>query len=95
MPLGTVAPQARGLPVKTLWAARRNSPAQWGTQSVKVFDQVVAHTGLNEKEARNAGFEPVTADTGVWDHKVYYPPAHKSNIRVTADKETRKLWERR
>jgi NADPH-dependent 2,4-dienoyl-CoA reductase/sulfur reductase-like enzyme len=62
-----------------------------GTQSVKIFDKVVARTGLNEREARDAGFDPKTADFETWDHKVYYPNAVKLYIRVTADSTTGKL----
>lgn len=46
-----------------------------GTQVVKVFDQVAARTGLRDKEALEAGFDPLTVALTVWDHKVYYPGA--------------------
>jgi pyruvate/2-oxoglutarate dehydrogenase complex dihydrolipoamide dehydrogenase (E3) component len=51
----------------------------------------VARTGLNENEANRAGFRPLSADFETWDHKVYYPAVEKLYIRVTADKETRKI----
>ncbi|HBE80783.1 MAG TPA: hypothetical protein DDW65_23805 [Firmicutes bacterium] len=38
-----------------------------------------------------ARFQPVSADFETWDHKVYYPAAEKLYIRVTADKESRKI----
>jgi hypothetical protein len=36
-----------------------------------VFDLVVARTGLNDAEARQAGLDPLTVEEQVWDHKVY------------------------
>lgn len=91
MPLGTVAHKQGRIAGENALGGAAEFAGTLGTQSVKVFDKVVARTGLNEKEARSAGFKPVTADAEVWDHKVYYPPAHKLNIRVTADRETRRL----
>lgn len=91
MPLGTVAHKQGSVAGENALGGRAEFAGTLGTQSVKIFDKVVARTGLNEKEARDAGFQPVTADSEVWDHKVYYPPAHKLHIRVTADRETGKL----
>ena len=54
-----------------------------GTQVVKVFDLVVARTGLRDAKAKDAGFDPLTVEATVWDHKVYYPGAHDMHIRVT------------
>jgi NADPH-dependent 2,4-dienoyl-CoA reductase/sulfur reductase-like enzyme len=42
-----------------------------GTQVVKLFDQIVARTGLRHDEARRAGFDPLTTETTVWDRKTY------------------------
>jgi NADPH-dependent 2,4-dienoyl-CoA reductase/sulfur reductase-like enzyme len=62
-----------------------------GTQAVKIFDLVVARTGLRDREAIEAGFEPLTVESENWDHKVYYPGAHKMRIRLTGDRKTGKL----
>jgi NADPH-dependent 2,4-dienoyl-CoA reductase/sulfur reductase-like enzyme len=62
-----------------------------GTQSVKIFDKVIARTGLNDKEAKGGGFNPISVDCEPWDHKVYYPTAEKLYIKVTADKATKKI----
>ena len=53
-----------------------------GTQSVRLFDLVVARTGLNDTDARAAGFEPLSASSEHWDHKVYYPVAKRMLIRI-------------
>ncbi len=62
-----------------------------GTQVVQVFDLVAARTGLRDAGAREAGFDPLTAQVGVWDHKMYYPGAHRLHLRVTGDRPTGRL----
>lgn len=59
-----------------------------GTQAVKVFDLVATRTGLRDAEAREAGFDPLTVQVETWDHKVYYPGAHRLHLRVTGDRQT-------
>src|SRR5262249_52419273 len=41
--------------------------------------------------AAKAGLEPLSVDSSVWDHKAYYPGAHKMMIRLTADLRTGRL----
>ena len=62
-----------------------------GTQSIKLFDMVVARTGLDEKEAQAAGFNPISSEIEAWDHKIYYPPAYNTYLKVIADKKSRKI----
>jgi NADPH-dependent 2,4-dienoyl-CoA reductase/sulfur reductase-like enzyme len=62
-----------------------------GTQVVKVFDLVIARTGLRDDEAVRAGFDPFTVESTTWDHKVYYPEAHEVRFRVTGDRKTGRL----
>jgi NADPH-dependent 2,4-dienoyl-CoA reductase/sulfur reductase-like enzyme len=62
-----------------------------GTQVVKVFDLVAARTGLRDDEAREAGFDPLTTQVDTWDHKIYYPGAHRLHICVTGDRRTGRL----
>lgn len=62
-----------------------------GTQSLKVFGLAVARTGLADADAREAGFEPLTVQTKVNDHKAYYPGAVPLLLRVTGDRRTGRL----
>lgn len=62
-----------------------------GTQSLKLFDTVIARTGLDKKEAREAGFQPIQAEVEAWDHKIYYPPAYKTRVHVVADARSRRI----
>jgi NADPH-dependent 2,4-dienoyl-CoA reductase/sulfur reductase-like enzyme len=63
-------------------------PGTLGTQSIKLFNTVIARTGFNDQEAMEAGFQPLTIDFETWDHKVYYQPAYIIRIRFTADRKT-------
>jgi NADPH-dependent 2,4-dienoyl-CoA reductase/sulfur reductase-like enzyme len=91
LPLGTVAHKQGRIAGENIIGGNKEFTGTLGTQSVKIFDKVVARTGLNEKEAIGAGFKPVSADLETWDHKAYYPPAEKLLIRVTADQETTRI----
>ena len=58
---------------------------------VKVFELAIARTGLLDREAAEAGFNPVTIESEFWDHKAYYPGATKLHFRVTGDRSTGQL----
>ncbi|MGI5243133.1 FAD-dependent oxidoreductase [Dactylosporangium sp. CA-139066] len=62
-----------------------------GTQAVKVFDLVVAGTGLRDQAARDAGYAPITVASIADDHKAYYPGATPIRVRVTGDRSTGRL----
>ncbi len=62
MPLGTVAHKQGRIAGENALGGHVEFAGTLGTQSVKIFDKVVARTGLNGNEARNARFQPVTAD---------------------------------
>ena len=59
-----------------------------GTQVVKIFDLVVARTGLRDHEATSIGLDPVTVHSSPYDHKAYYPTAYPITFRVTGDATT-------
>jgi NADPH-dependent 2,4-dienoyl-CoA reductase/sulfur reductase-like enzyme len=91
LPLGTVSHKQGRIAGENAVGGNKEFAGSMGTQSVKIFDTVVARTGLNDKEAVQAGFLPVSADFETWDHKAYYPPADKLFIRVMADKKTKRV----
>ncbi len=62
-----------------------------GTQVLRVFDKVVARTGLNQVELTQTGFAPITITTELDDHKAYMTNAKKMTIRLTADKNNHQL----
>ncbi len=91
LPLGSTAHKQGRVAGENAVGGNREFQGTLGTQVVKVFDVVVARTGLREDEALAAGFEPLTVDTEVWDHKVYYPGARRLRVRMTGDRGTGRL----
>ncbi|MFB2837221.1 FAD-dependent oxidoreductase [Floridanema evergladense] len=91
LPLGTTAHKQGRVAGANAVGGNQEFAGSLGTQVVKIFDLAVARTGLRDREALAAGFDPLTVESEVWDHKVYYPGAHQLRIRVTGDRQTGKL----
>ncbi len=91
LPLGTTAHKQGRIAGENAVGGQQEFAGSLGTQVVKVFDLVVARTGLRDAEAKDAGFDPLTVEATIWDHKVYYPGAHEMHIRVTGDQKTGRL----
>jgi len=91
LPLGTTAHKQGRIAGENAVGGHREFAGTLGTQVVKVFDVVVARTGLRDEEARGAGFDPLTVESTCWDHKVYYPGAHELRFLITGDRQTGRL----
>ncbi|GCE25111.1 putative pyridine nucleotide-disulphide oxidoreductase [Dictyobacter alpinus] len=91
LPLGTTAHKQGRIAGENSAGHPKAFHGSLGTQVLKVFDLAIARTGLREDEALAAGFAPFTHDAIHWDHKVYYPGAHKLRIRITGDRNTGRL----
>ena len=89
--LGTIAHKQGRVAGENAVGGDRRFAGALGTQSLKVFDLAIARTGLNERDARSARFDPVTVDSEVNDHKAYYPGAVPLRIRLTGDRRTGRL----
>lgn len=90
-PLGTTAHKQGRVAGENMLDANREFAGSVGTQVVKVFDLVIARTGLRESEAAHEGFRAATSDITVSDHKGYYPGAQPIRCRVTGDLDTGRL----
>ncbi|MBU0495875.1 MAG: FAD-dependent oxidoreductase [Chloroflexi bacterium] len=66
-------------------------PGVLGTAVLKVFDYNVGKTGLTEQQARDAGYDVVTALAPSPDCAHYYPTHKLVFIKLIADRETGKL----
>jgi NADPH-dependent 2,4-dienoyl-CoA reductase/sulfur reductase-like enzyme len=62
-----------------------------GTAVTKICAHEVARTGLNETEARDAGFEIATAIIESTTRASYYPGAAPITVKVVADRATGRL----
>ncbi len=91
MPLGSTAHKQGRAAGENAAGGHAVFQGSLGTQVVKIFDQVAARTGLRDMEANMAGFDPLTIECEIWDHKVYYPGAKRLIIRITGDRVTRRL----
>jgi NADPH-dependent 2,4-dienoyl-CoA reductase/sulfur reductase-like enzyme len=91
MPLGTTAHKQGLVAGENAAGGDKEFQGSLGTQVVKIFELVVARTGLRDSEAKLAGFDPLSVDYKGWDHKAYYPGAQKMIVRLTGDRPTGKL----
>jgi NADPH-dependent 2,4-dienoyl-CoA reductase/sulfur reductase-like enzyme len=91
LPLGTTAHKQGRIAGENALGGHQQFAGTLGTQVVKVFDTVIARTGLRDDEAKNAGFDPLTVGSTNWDHKVYYPDARALCILVTGDRKSGRL----
>lgn len=91
LPLGTTAHRQGRVAGENAVGGKVEFAGTLGTQVVKVFDLVIARTGLRDSEASQVGFDPLTVESKLWDHNVYYPGAHELIIRVTGDRKSGRL----
>ncbi len=91
LPLGTTAHKQGRIAAENALGHEREFAGSLGTQVVKVFDLVIARTGLRDHEADHAGFDPLTLASQADDHKAYYPGSHPIQMRYTADTSTGRL----
>ena len=91
LPLGTTAHKQGRIAAENMIGGEREFAGSLGTQVVKVFDLVIARTGLRDHEALSADFDPVTVASQADDHKAYYPGSHPIQMRYTADRGTGRL----
>ncbi|MGC9195492.1 MAG: FAD-dependent oxidoreductase [Syntrophobacteraceae bacterium] len=91
MPLGTIAHKQGRIAGENALGGEREFQGSLGTQAVKIFDLVAGRTGLRNCEALAVGLEPLTVETEAWDHKAYYPGAHKLWIRITGERSSHRL----
>ncbi len=91
VPLGTTAHKQGRVAGDTIMGGTLEYAGTLGTQAVKLFDRVAAATGLRSTQARAAGFDPLTVQIDVDDHKVYYPGATMLSVRLTGDRGTGRL----
>jgi NADPH-dependent 2,4-dienoyl-CoA reductase/sulfur reductase-like enzyme len=91
LPLGTTAHKQGRVAGENAVGGSQEFAGTLGTQVVKIFDLVVARTGLLDKEASEAGFDPLTVSLEAWDHKVYYPGVSLLHICLTGDRKTNRL----
>lgn len=91
LPLGTTSHKQGRVAGENAVGGESVFAGSLGTQVVKIFDQVIARTGLRHDEAAKESYLPFTTENTMNDHKAYYPGATELRARITADRETGKL----
>lgn len=91
LPLGTTAHKQGRVAGANLAGHPTTFAGIIGSQVLRVFDLVIARTGLLPSEAQQAGYQPLSVTSQVDDHKAYIPGAQPMTIRVTADQTTHQL----
>jgi NADPH-dependent 2,4-dienoyl-CoA reductase/sulfur reductase-like enzyme len=91
MPLGSTAHKQGRVAGENMVGGNCEFQGTLGTQVVQVFDLVAAGTGLRDKQAASAGFNPLTVTSTVPDRNTYYPGAREIHICITGDRRTGKL----
>jgi NADPH-dependent 2,4-dienoyl-CoA reductase/sulfur reductase-like enzyme len=91
LPLGTTAHKQGRVAGENAVGGTAEFAGSLGTQVVKVFDLAVARTGLRDQDGTAAGFDPVTVGSVEFDHKAYYPDAHRLYLRITGDRSSGRL----
>lgn len=62
-----------------------------GTAVTKICDTEVARTGLNEREAREAGFDFATSTVEPTTRAGYFPGAKKITVKIVVERKTNRL----
>ncbi|MDQ0371776.1 FAD-dependent oxidoreductase [Cellulomonas humilata] len=91
LPLGTTAHKQGRVAGQNAIGGSTRFAGSLGTQVVKVFDLVVARTGLRDTDATATAYSTLTTQTRADDHKRYYPGAQPITLRVTGDTSTGRL----
>jgi NADPH-dependent 2,4-dienoyl-CoA reductase/sulfur reductase-like enzyme/rhodanese-related sulfurtransferase len=91
VPLGSTANKHGRIIGTNVTGGRETFPGVLGTAIAKVFDFNVARVGLNETQAREAGFEVVTSLVPASEHAGYYPGARDIIVKLVAEKTTGQL----
>jgi NADPH-dependent 2,4-dienoyl-CoA reductase/sulfur reductase-like enzyme/rhodanese-related sulfurtransferase len=91
VPMGSTANKHGRIIGTNITGGRDTFPGIVGTAVVKVFDLNVGRTGLNEAQARDAGYDIVTSLIPNFDHATYYPGSRDILVKVVAEKSSGRL----
>jgi len=89
--LGTVANKQGRVCGINLGGGSARFPGVLGTAITKFYGTEIARTGLNEREAREAGFDYATATITSSTRSGYYPGSGKITVKVISEIETERL----
>lgn len=91
VPLGSTSRKQGRVAGENMAGGHGAFPGVQGTAIVKCFDLTVGRTGLDDTEARQAGFDPVTVEIEAESLHKYYPGSGTIHLQVTADRRTARM----
>ncbi|MFW6188972.1 MAG: FAD-dependent oxidoreductase [Planctomycetota bacterium] len=91
VPLGSTAAKQARVAAVNICGGEGAFPGVLGTTVCKVFDHTMARSGLSEREARENGYDVVTALVPAHDRAHFMPDAAMIVLKVVADSEARRL----
>ncbi len=91
VPLGSTANKHGRVIGTNVTGGHETFPGVLGTAVVKVFDYNVARVGLNESQAREAGFDVVMSLVPGDEHATYYPGSRDILVKLVAEKKNNRL----
>jgi NADPH-dependent 2,4-dienoyl-CoA reductase/sulfur reductase-like enzyme len=91
VPLGTHANKQGRVAGINIGGGYATFPGVIGTAVTKVCELEVARTGLQEREARRAGFEYVTATIESTNRAGYFPGARSMTVKLIAERASGRL----
>jgi len=91
VPMGSTANKHGRIIGTNVTGGRDTFPGVLGTAIVKVFDYNVGRVGLNESQAREAGYDTVMSLVPGNEHATYYPGSRDFIVKLVAEKGTGKL----
>jgi NADPH-dependent 2,4-dienoyl-CoA reductase/sulfur reductase-like enzyme len=91
MPLGSTSRKQGRLVADNMFGAALEFPGVQGTSIVKCFDLTIGRTGLNETEARDAGFDPVEVSMETGSLNSYFPGGGNMRLKLLADRSGGRL----
>ena len=91
LPLGSIANRQGRVAGSNAAGLKQRFGSVSGTIIIKVFDCHVAKTGLNEREAKEGGFDPVSCHVPEYDRERFIPGAEIISIKLIACKKSKRL----
>ncbi len=91
IPLGSTANKHGRVIGDNVTGGKSTFPGVLGTVIFKVFDFTVARTGLTEREAKQLGYDVITAVAPTPDRFHYYPGQKPIRVKIVADKSGKLL----
>lgn len=91
IPLGSTANKQGRVAANTICGIKDEFPGIVGSSVCKIFDFSAARTGLSEKAAKDAGFDPVCCLAPAPDKAHFLASAKPLMLKLIADRKTRRL----